>query len=71
MSASVSKTKLLSELEDTPQGVLLWAAPAFAPTAPAAAFGILHHPGERACTIEDMHQAIEDEVLARHARGRY
>jgi AbrB family looped-hinge helix DNA binding protein len=61
------------EVEETVAGLLLKAAapPFFAPQPAGAAAGILHRPGQRALTIEEMDEAITAEVLARHARGRY
>jgi AbrB family looped-hinge helix DNA binding protein len=61
------------EVEETPQGLLLKeVAPSyFAPQPAGAAYGILHRPGQRALSIEEMDEAITAEVLARHARGRY
>jgi len=58
-------------IKETADGILLKAVPLFAPTRPEDVFGMLHRPGEQARTIEDMNDAIADEVLARHARGRY
>lgn len=57
-------------VEDTAEGVLLKPAPAFAPTARGAAFGILRYKGKPK-TIEEMNAAIDAEVKRRHARGRY
>jgi AbrB family looped-hinge helix DNA binding protein len=63
----------LLEVEETPQGLALKeaATPYFAPQPAGAAAGILHRPGQRALTIEEMDEAITAEVLAHHARGRY
>lgn len=61
-------TKLI--VEDTPDGVLLKAAPLFAPTRPEDVFGCLKYDGP-AKTIEEMDAAIDEEVKRRHARGRY
>ena len=57
-------------VEDTPEGVLLTAAPLFAPTRPEDVFGMLHYSGPPK-TLEDMDAAITAEVKRRHARGRY
>ena len=59
------------EVVDTPEGVLLKAAPLFPRTELGAAAGMLHRPGQRTVTIEEMKQAIVDEALRRHASGRY
>jgi AbrB family looped-hinge helix DNA binding protein len=61
-------TKLI--VEDTPEGVLLKAAPLFAPTKIEDVFGCLKYEGP-AKTIEEMDAAIEAEIRERHARGRY
>ena len=61
-------TKLV--VEDTPQGVLLKAAPLFKPTRPEDVFGMLKYDGPPV-SIEDMDAAIEAEFRRRHARGRY
>jgi AbrB family looped-hinge helix DNA binding protein len=57
-------------VENTPDGVLLKAAPAFPPTRMEDVFGCLQYSG-RPKTIEDMDEAITAEVKRRHARGRY
>ncbi len=57
-------------VEDTPEGVLLKAAPQFAPTRPKDVFGSLRHSG-RAKTIEEMEAGIAAEAKRRHARNRY
>jgi AbrB family looped-hinge helix DNA binding protein len=57
-------------VEDTPEGVLLKAAPLFPPTREEDVFGCLKYDGP-AKTIEEMDAAIDAEVRARHARGRY
>ena len=57
-------------VEDTPDGVLLKAAPAFAPTRPEDVAGMLAYDGP-AKTLEEMQAGIADEVKRRHARGRY
>jgi AbrB family looped-hinge helix DNA binding protein len=62
-------TKLV--VEETKDGILLRAAPLFAPTKPEDVFGCLLVPGQKAATLKDMDDAITAEVLARHARGRH
>ena len=57
-------------VEDTAEGVLLKAAPVFAPTRPEDVAGMLAYRG-RPKTIEEMESAITAEVKRRHARGRY
>jgi AbrB family looped-hinge helix DNA binding protein len=57
-------------IEETSDGVLLKAAPIFAPTRPEDVFGMLRYSGP-AKTIEEMDAGIEAEVKRRHARGRY
>jgi len=57
-------------VEDTPEGVLLKAAPVFAPTRPDDVAGILAYSGPPQ-TLEEMDAAITDEVTRRRARGRY
>jgi AbrB family looped-hinge helix DNA binding protein len=59
------------EVQETPEGLLLKPAPLFPRTTPDQVFGMLHPPDGRTRTIEEMNQGIVDEVLARHARGRY
>ena len=61
-------TRLL--VEDTPEGVLLKAAPVFAPTRPEDVAGILAYRGP-AKKLEEMDAAITAEVAERRARGRY
>lgn len=61
-------TKLI--VEDTPQGVLLKAAPLFKPTTMDEVFGCAKYDGA-AKTIEEMDAGIVAEVKRRHARGRY
>lgn len=61
-------TKLI--VEDTPQGVLLKAAPLFKPTRMEDVFGCAKYKGP-AKTIEEMDASIVAEVKRRHARGRY
>ena len=57
-------------VEDTPDGVLLKAAPVFAPTWPEDVAGMLAYRGPPK-TLEEMDAAITAEVKRRHARGRY
>ena len=57
-------------VEDTPDGVLLRAAPVFAPTRLVDVAGILAYRGPPK-TLEEMDAAVSAEVLQRHARGRY
>ncbi len=57
-------------VEDTPDGVLLKAAPFFAPTRPKDVFGSLPHKG-RPKTFEEMEAGIAAELRRRHARNRY
>jgi AbrB family looped-hinge helix DNA binding protein len=57
-------------VEDTVDGVLLKAAPLFAPTRPKDVFGSLGHAGPPK-TLEEMEAGIADEARRRHARNRY
>jgi AbrB family looped-hinge helix DNA binding protein len=57
-------------VEDTPEGVLLKAKPAFAPTRPKDVFGSLPYKGA-AKSIADMEAGIAAEAKRRHARNRY
>ena len=57
-------------VEDTPEGVLLKAAPVFAPTRPEDVAGMLAYR-RPAKTLEEMDAAITAEVTRRRARGRY
>jgi len=57
-------------VEETPVGVLLKAAPVFAPTRPEDVAGILAYRGPPK-SLEEMDAAITAEVKRRHARGRY
>jgi AbrB family looped-hinge helix DNA binding protein len=57
-------------VEDTEEGVLLKAAPLFAPTRPKDVFGSLRHAGPPK-TLEQMQAGIAREVKRRHARNRY
>lgn len=61
-------TELL--VENTPEGVLLTAAPAFAPTQPKDVFGSVAYRGP-VKSIEEMNAAIAAEAKRRHARDRY
>jgi AbrB family looped-hinge helix DNA binding protein len=56
-------------VEDTPDGVLLKAAPVFAPTRPEDVAGMLAYHGPPK-TLEEMDAAITAELKRRHARGR-
>ena len=57
-------------VEDTPDGVLLKAAPVFAPTRPEDVAGMLAYRGPPK-TLEEMDAAITAEVKRRRARARY
>jgi AbrB family looped-hinge helix DNA binding protein len=57
-------------VEDTPDGVLLKAAPIFAPTRPEDVAGMLAYRGPPK-TLEEMDAAITAEVTRRRARARY
>jgi len=57
-------------VEDTPDGVLLKAAPVFAPTRSEDVAGMLAYRGPPK-TLEEMDAAITAELKRRHARGRY
>jgi AbrB family looped-hinge helix DNA binding protein len=57
-------------VEDTPEGVLLKAKPAFARTRPQDVFGSLSHRGP-AKSIAEMDAGIAAEAKRRHARNRY
>jgi AbrB family looped-hinge helix DNA binding protein len=57
-------------VEDTPEGVLLKAKPAFTPTRPKDVFGSLSYKGP-AKSIADMEAGIAAEAKRRHARNRY
>ncbi|WP_342359633.1 AbrB family transcriptional regulator [Terrarubrum flagellatum] len=54
-------------VEDTPGGVLLHAAPVFAPTRAEEVFGRLKHKGTPK-TIEEMDAGVAAEARRRHAR---
>ena len=53
--------------EDTPEGVLLKPAPAFAETRPEDVFGVLAHRGKPK-TLEEMDESILAEARRRHDR---
>jgi AbrB family looped-hinge helix DNA binding protein len=57
-------------VEDTPEGVLLKAAPVFVRTRPEEVGGMLAYRGPPK-TLEEMDAAITAEVKRRRARGRY
>ena len=57
-------------VEDTPEGVLLTAKPAFAPTRPKDVFGSLVYKGSTK-TIGEMEAGIAAEAKRRHAGNRY
>jgi AbrB family looped-hinge helix DNA binding protein len=57
-------------VEETPEGVLLKAAPVFVPTRPEDVAGMLAYRGPSK-TLEEMDAAITAEVKRRRARGRY
>ncbi len=57
-------------VEDTAEGVLLKAAPAFAPTRPEDVFASLPHKGTPK-TMAEMDAGIAAEVKRRHAGNRY
>jgi AbrB family looped-hinge helix DNA binding protein len=57
-------------VEETPDGVLLKAAPVFTPTRPEEVAGMLAYRGP-AKTLGEMDSAITAEVKRRRARGRY
>ena len=57
-------------VEETADGVLLKAAPVFAPTRSDDVFGLLAHEGP-AKTLEEMEAGIAAEAKRRHARDRY
>ena len=61
-------TKLI--VEETEDGVLLRAAPLFPPTTIDEVFGSAKYTGPTV-TLEQMDEAITEEVARRHARGRY
>jgi len=57
-------------VEETENGVLLKAAPLFAPTRPEEVAGMLAYSGP-AKTLAEMDAAITSEVERRRVRGRY
>ncbi len=57
-------------VEDTPDGVLLKAAPLFAPTRPEDVYGLLAYAGPPK-SLEEMNAGIEAEARRRHAGDRY
>ncbi len=57
-------------VEETPDGVLLKAAPIFPPTRSEEVFGSLRYTGKPK-TLEEIEAGIAAEVKRRHARGRY
>jgi AbrB family looped-hinge helix DNA binding protein len=57
-------------VEDTPDGVLLKAAPLFPPTRPRDVFRSLAYRG-RPKTLEEMKEGVAAEAKRRHARDRY
>jgi AbrB family looped-hinge helix DNA binding protein len=57
-------------VEETPDGVLLKAAPLFPPTRYEDVYGSLQYKGKPK-TLEEMEAGIANEVRRRHARGRY
>ncbi len=54
-------------VEETPEGVLLKAAPVFPPTRPDDVYGFLPHQGLPK-TLEEMEASIIAEAKRRHAR---
>ena len=61
----ISGTRLV--VEETPEGVLLRAAPAFPPTTAEDVFGMLRASGP-AKTLEEMDAAVLGEAVRRHGR---
>jgi hypothetical protein len=57
-------------VEDTPEGVLLKAAPLFESTTTDQVYGCLKYDGA-AKTLEEMDAAVDAAIRERHARGRY
>ena len=57
-------------VEETPDGVLLKAAPLFRATRPEDVGGMLAYSGPPK-TLKEMDAAITAEIRRRHARGRY
>jgi AbrB family looped-hinge helix DNA binding protein len=58
-------------IEETPRGVLLRPARVFPETRIEDVAGMLHEPGMKAASIEEMDEAIAEEVRRLHALGRY
>ncbi len=58
-------------VEATNEGVLLKRAPRSPTTRVEDVYGMLHRPGMKPVSIEEMNAAIGAEVKRRHARGRY
>jgi AbrB family looped-hinge helix DNA binding protein len=58
-------------IEETPQGVLLKPARVFPPTKIEDVAGMLHKPGMKPISVEEMNEAIVAEARRRHALGRY
>lgn len=54
-------------IEETPEGVLLTAAPLFAPSRLEDVFGVLRNSG-RHLSIEEMDEAVLAEARRRHVR---
>jgi AbrB family looped-hinge helix DNA binding protein len=57
-------------VEETADGVLLKAAPVFAPTRPEKVFGLLGYAGPPK-SLEEMNAGIASEARRRHAGNRY
>jgi AbrB family looped-hinge helix DNA binding protein len=57
-------------VEETPDGLLLKAAPVFAVTKPSDVFGSLAYSGKPK-TLAEMDAGIVAEIKRRHARNRY
>jgi AbrB family looped-hinge helix DNA binding protein len=57
-------------VKDTQAGVLLKAAPLFAPTSPQDVFGSLGHAGPPK-TLKEMEAGLSEEARRRYARNRY
>lgn len=57
-------------VQETPEGVLLKAAPLLPRTTPEQVFGCLRYSGAPK-TLEEMQAGIATEARRRHARGRY
>lgn len=55
-------------VEETEEGLLLKEKPLFAPTRPEDVRGMLHRPGMRANTIEEMDAAVEEMFRERYGR---